>query len=189
MVASPNVQHHPGARSATPPHLRRGVPRLASSPPDSEPALSLSKGGVARRAPGWLFRSPPQPECLFPLTARWRVHHCLCMRFGNRGWGAHALRPIHPDEKRLDVCATHDSVWFSRLTTKDPSLCPAPVSTFRARSTRTFRAYAGAPASHYASCRRSNSSVGVDQLTVSLSVTLRLKAEDPEPALPVTVRV
>jgi heme/copper-type cytochrome/quinol oxidase subunit 1 len=25
LFGAPNVQHHPGARSATPPHLRRGV--------------------------------------------------------------------------------------------------------------------------------------------------------------------
>jgi hypothetical protein len=30
-VASPSVQHHPGARSATPPHLRRGIPGVRQS--------------------------------------------------------------------------------------------------------------------------------------------------------------
>lgn len=37
-----------------------------SSPPDSEPALSLSKGGVARRAPGWLFPEAPKIKSLSP---------------------------------------------------------------------------------------------------------------------------
>jgi hypothetical protein len=54
---TPAVNHsgvnHPGARRATPPHLRRGVLKK-NSPPDSAPALSLSKGGVAPEAPEWL---------------------------------------------------------------------------------------------------------------------------------------
>ena len=39
----------------------------SDSTPDSEPALRLSKGGVARPAPGW---SPPEPENLEPQSAR-----------------------------------------------------------------------------------------------------------------------
>jgi len=44
MVITNPDQHHPVARRATPPHLRRGA--VKNSPPDS--------GGVARRATGWL---------------------------------------------------------------------------------------------------------------------------------------
>jgi hypothetical protein len=59
MISATPFQHHPGARRATPPHLRRGA--FCGSPPDS--------GGVALLAPGWL----PEPrrggfprQALFP---------------------------------------------------------------------------------------------------------------------------
>ena len=50
LFASPTVQHHPGARSATPPHLRRGVPRVARR---SRAARTTYPAGTGRTCGRW----------------------------------------------------------------------------------------------------------------------------------------
>ena len=84
------VQHHPGARSATPPHLRRGVRRAPEVTPHP------SRDGWKKRR-----RGPPSP------LGRGLYH------------AGGALRRRHPDKRRPDVCATCGfGAWFVRLTNR-----------------------------------------------------------------------